>query len=387
MTSTLPPLSPAFRIEELRKSSRRPPLAPAPPGAVSLAMGEPDFPTPSTVVEAAASSLREGYTHYADQRGLGDLRAALAARLPGRSRGHWTADDIVITHGATAGLAAVVLATVGPGDRVVIPQPAYSLYADLVVLAGGTVDFVPLAPDLHWDLDVLTAALGGASMIIFSNPSNPTGIVHRHDELAALGELLAGTETLVVADEAYHRLVFPGYRFVSALEVESLRDRTVYVQTFSKTYAMTGWRVGYLTGPRTVVDAAAHVHRTYNGSLNTAVQLAALAALELPDTVITAMVDAYRERREIVVSSLTEVPGLHLLPPEGAFYGFFRYDANLPSKTVAGDLAQRGVLVRAGAEYGPSGEGHVRISFAASADDLRTGLSRIIRYTEDLKAA
>jgi aspartate aminotransferase len=290
---------------------------------------------------------------------------------------------VVVTHGATGALAAVVLAMVGPGKRVLIPDPAYSLYADLVMLAGGTVDRVPLAPDLHWDLDALGARLPGAAMMIFSNPSNPTGIVHRADELEALGELLAGTDTLVVADEAYHRLVYPGHELVSALDIASLRDRTVYVQTFSKTYAMTGWRVGFLAGPPAVVDAAAHLHRTLNGSVNTSVQLAALAALHLPEATIEVMLDAYRVRRELVVAELTGIPGLHLTPPEGAFYGFLRYDLDRPSERVACELAERGVLVRAGAEYGPSGEGHVRISFAASEDDLSTGLDRIVRYVED----
>ncbi len=154
------------------------------------------------------------------------------------------------------------------------------------------------------------------------------------------------------------------------------------MQTFSKTYAMTGWRVGYLTGPRAVVDAAAQVHRTWNGSLNTAVQHAALAALDLPDGVVEAMTDTYRQRRELVVSQLSGAPGLHLVPPEGAFYGFLRYDRDLPSEAVARDLAERGVLVRAGAEYGPSGEGHLRISFATGEDDLWLGLERVVRYFE-----
>ncbi|MEU9222412.1 aminotransferase class I/II-fold pyridoxal phosphate-dependent enzyme [Streptomyces sp. NPDC048376] len=370
----------ASRVKELRRASRRPALAPAPAGAVSLAMGEPDFPTPPSVTEAAVAALRAGHSHYADQRGLRELRSALASRLPAHPGRNWTADDVVVTHGATAALAAVVFATIGPGDRVVVPEPAYSLYADLVVLAGGIVDFVPLAPDLHWDLDALAEALPGAAMMIFSNPCNPTGIVHSKQELEALGKLLDGSDVLVVSDEAYHRLVYPGHELTSALEIESLRDRTVYVQTFSKTYAMTGWRVGYLTGPREVVDAAAQVHRTHNGSLNTAVQHAALAALELPDATVDAMVDTYRQRRELVVAHLSGVPGLHLIPPEGAFYGFLRYDTGLSSEAVVRELAEREVMVRAGAEYGPSGEGHVRISFAASEDDLWIGLERIVRY-------
>src|SRR5688500_17716964 len=206
MTSLPPAFPHAARIAQLRAGSRRPALAPAPPGAVSLAMGEPDFPTPAPVIEAAAEALRAGHTHYADQKGLPDLRAELAARMPGGGARRWTTNDVLVTHGATAALAAVVFAMIGPGTRVVIPEPAYSLYADLVVLAGGTLDRVPPAPDLHWDLDALAARLPGAAMVIFSNPANPTGIVHRADELEALGALLDATDTLVVADEAYHRL-------------------------------------------------------------------------------------------------------------------------------------------------------------------------------------
>lgn len=376
MSATAEQWAPAGRVLDLRRTSTRPALAPAPAGAVSLAMGEPDFPTPPEVVEAAERALRDGHTHYADQSGLPALRAAIAERLPARR----SPDEVLVTHGATAALTATIFGLIGPGDRVVIPEPAYSLYADLVTLAGGTVDFVPLDDSLHWDLDRLASALPGAAMVVFSNPANPTGIVHRDDELRALGRLLEGSRTVVVADEAYHRLVYPGYTFRSALEVDSLRERTVYVQTFSKTYAMTGWRIGYLAGPARLVDTAARVHRTMNGSLNTAVQLAALRALELPDTAIEPMLAAYRRRRALVVDELAGAPGLDLTPPEGAFYGFVRYAAEAPASEVTRDLAERGVLVRAGSEYGPSGQGHVRISFAASEPDLRTGIERLREY-------
>ena len=156
----------------------------------------------------------------------------------------------------------------------------------------------------------------------------------------------------------------------------------MYVQTFFKTYAMTGWRVGYLTGPREVVDAAAQVHRTHNGSLNTAIQRAALAALDLPDSVMGAMVDTYRQRRELVIAHLSDIPGLHLVPPEGAFYGFLRYDNDRPSEAVARKLAERKVMVRAGASTTPLARAHIRISFAASEDDLRTGLARIVGHLD-----
>jgi aspartate aminotransferase len=341
-------------------------------------VGEPDFATPPEIVEAAVRALREGHTHYSDQNGLPTLRSAIAERLPGPDG--WSADDVLVTHGATAGLAAVILAMIGPGDRVVIPEPAYSLYADLVTLAGGVVEFVPLDEGFHWDLERLADALPGAAMVIFSNPANPTGIVHREEELEALGRMLDGTRTLVVADEAYHSLVYPGSTFRSALEVDSLRERTVYVQTFSKTFAMTGWRVGYLAGPRAVIGPAARVHRTALGSLNTAVQIAAVEALRLPHSVIEAMLIGYRRRRDVLLEVMTHAAGVGFTPPEGAFYALLRYDADMPSIVVTEELARRGVMVRAGSEFGPSGEGHIRISFAVSETDLRTGLERLLGY-------
>lgn len=371
-------MSGAGRVTDLERLSKRPPLALAPPGAVSLAVGEPNFATPPEVVEAAVRALRDGHTHYSDQNGLPALRSAVAEGLPGP--GGRSADHVLITHGATAGLAAVILAMIGPGDRVVIPEPAYSLYADLVTLAGGEVVFVPLDETFHWDLDRLAAALPGAAMVIFSNPANPTGIVHTEEELEALGRMLDGSGTLVVADEAYHSLIYPGYTFRSALEVESLRERTVYVQTFSKTFAMTGWRIGYIVGPPGVIGPAARVHRTTLGSLNTAVQLAALEALRLPRSAIEPMLVSYGQRREMVVEAMMHAAGVGFTPPEGAFYALLRYSVEVPSTTVTEELARRGVMVRAGSEFGPSGEGCIRISFAVSESNLQTGLERLVGY-------
>jgi aspartate aminotransferase len=373
--------SPAQRILDLRAASKRPALAPAPAGAVSLAMGEPDFDTPQEVIDAAIEALKNGETHYADQQGLPALRDAIAESLPYfGDASPWSKDNIVVTQGATAALGALILSHVGPGDRVVIPHPAYSLYADLVVLAGGEVDYVSLASDLHFDFDVLEKALAGARMIIFSNPSNPNGIVHSKEELEKLGELVRGTDTIVVADEAYCALTYAGHAFTSSLEIASLADNIVYVQTFSKTYAMTGWRVGYVAGAPELVAAVAHFHRSFNGSLNSAAQFAALKALSLPDSAIEAMKQEYAKRREMVVEALNNVPGITLFQPEGAFYAFIRYNKDLPSTEVVKELTQAGVMTRAGSEYGPNGEGHVRISFAASTDDLAKGLDILKNY-------
>ncbi|MET4591823.1 aminotransferase class I/II-fold pyridoxal phosphate-dependent enzyme [Arthrobacter sp. 754] len=344
---------------------------------VSLAMGEPDFDTPQQVRDAAAKALQDGHTHYSPLLGEPVLRDALAGKIGALLGSSVSTNDVLITQGGTAGLAAAILGTVNPGDKVVIPDPTYSLYADLVSMAGGTIVPVPLAEDLHWDLEALAGALVGAKMFVFCNPSNPTGIVHSRAELEALADLVAGTNILVLSDEAYSDLVYTPEPFTSALEIPGLAGRTIYCQTFSKSYAMTGWRVGYLWGPADVIAAAARVHNTFNGSMNTAVQLAALTALQTCGPDIERMHASYQLRRELMYNGLKDVPGLTVSSPEGAFYLFPKYDADLPAAEMVAHLRSHGVAVRPGSEFGSNGEFHLRLSYAASAASITAGVQRL----------
>ncbi|MEV6509919.1 aminotransferase class I/II-fold pyridoxal phosphate-dependent enzyme [Streptomyces sp. NPDC051642] len=376
--STHPPrFATAEAVARIVAASRRTQQPQSRGDLVSLAMGEPDFDTPQQVTEAAAASLRAGRTHYSPLLGEPDLREALAEKLHGIAGTPVSAGDILITQGGTAGLAASILGIVDPGDKVVIPDPTYSLYADLVSMAGGTVVPVPLGPDLHWDLDRLADALAGAKLFVFCNPSNPTGIVHSRAELDALADLLDGTPTIVISDEAYADLDYTGRPFTSALSVDGLRDRTVYCQTFSKSYAMTGWRVGYLWGPAPLIQAAARIHNTFNGSVNTFIQDAALVAVQTCEADIARMRSAYEERGALMRTELARIPGLTLSAPEGAFYQFPSYDADLPAVGVVAALRTHGVAVRPGSEFGARGEGHLRLSYAASPESITEGVRRL----------
>lgn len=377
MTTQPPRYGTADAVARIAAASRRTQQPQSRGDLVSLAMGEPDFDTPAKVTEAAAASLRSGRTHYSPLLGEAPLREALAARLSASAGTPVSAADVLITQGGTAGLSASVLGIVNPGDKVVVPDPTYSLYGDLVAMAGGTVVPVPLAPDLHWDLDRLADALTDAKLFVFCNPVNPTGIVHTREELEALADLLDGTPTLVISDEAYSDLDYTGRPFTSAISVEGLRERTVYCQTFSKSYAMTGWRVGYLWGPAPVIQAAARVHNTFNGSVNTVVQDAALAAVEHCAEDVARMRAAYEERRDIMRDALATIPGLTLSAPEGAFYQFPRYELDLPSVEVVAALRSHGVAVRPGSEFGACGENRLRLSYAASPRSITEGVRRL----------
>jgi aspartate aminotransferase len=344
---------------------------------VSLAQGEPDFATPEPITEALCQAVRDGYTRYGDMNGDPELRdaiAQLASQIAGAS---FTDQDVLVTHGGSAAITAAVLATVDPGDRVVLPEPIYSLYHDAVQLAGGVPVFVPTGPDHHLDQGRLDAGLGGARMIVVCNPVNPTGAVFGAAELGWLGERLSGTDTLVLADEAYADIVYDGRVFVSALSVPALRNRLIYVQTLSKTYAMTGWRVGYTVAPQHITTVLRQMHRTMNSSVNAAVQRAALAALSIGPQLAAPMVRAYEERRNFVTARIDAMPGLSSTRPEGAFYALARYASPRPAAEVSARLMAGGVAVRSGPEFGPSGEGHIRLAFATSMENLKEGLDRI----------
>jgi aspartate aminotransferase len=350
-------------------------------------MGEPDFDTPPAIVAAAIDALHAGYTRYTEPSGDAELRDALAEQVTRTAGTPYGRDQVLVTHGSSAALAAAILAIVSPGDRVVIPEPSYSLYADLVNLAGGVSIGVPLLPDFHLDFAALTRALTGARLIVLCTPGNPTGAVYRADEWAQLAALLAATPAYVLSDEAYYALVYDGATFVSGLTIAALRERLVYAQTFSKAYAMTGWRIGYLAGPAAIVKAAGVIHRAFNATNNAFVQRAALTALRDDDgRSARGWLDEFRVRRDFALRRLREIAGLTVAPPEGSFYIFARYAAPIPSAELAERMIAGGVSVRAGREYGPSGEGHFRISFATSMEKLGAGIERIANVFASLPA-
>jgi aspartate aminotransferase len=377
---------PSAAVERIEAMSLRPSFAKI-PGVISLAVGEPDFATPPAIVAAAVAAMESGHTKYVDPLGDAELREALAVRVAQNAGAPYGSDQILVTHGSSAGLAAAILAIVNPGDRVVIPEPTYSLYADLVAWAGGTPVFVPLRADYHLDLDALADALPGARLLVLCSPANPTGAVYRSDEWARVADLVEASSAYVLSDEAYYSLVYDGVPFVSGLSFRALHQRLIYAQTFSKAYAMTGWRLGYLAGPAEVVRAAGVVHRAFNGTVNAFVQRAALVALREGSRDASEWLARFAARRTLAVGRLRSIDGVVPVAPEGGFYVFARYAATISSVDLAARCFANGVAIRAGREYGPSGEGHFRISFATSDDHITTGIDRIAAVFAELAVA
>ena len=372
-------------IARVESASRRPAsLGQLSVGCVSLAMGEPDAGTHPSVVEAAIDSLRRGNTRYEALTGAPVLREAIAAFLSDDARRDVRPSEVVLTHGGSGGLAATILALVNPGDRVVIPEPTYSLYADQVALAGGIVDWAPLTPSGELDLDLLAGKLPGARMTIICNPGNPTGKVLPPHEVRALFELAQANGCLLLSDEAYCDIVFDDVEFLSVLDLVDVDGLVICSRTFSKSFAMTGWRLGYVIAAEDIAASINLAHRTFNGALNSFVQEAALTALTLPKEVLDSERSSYQQRRDQVIASLGSIPNLRMARPQGAFYAFPRVDSALSSDALTARLAEGGVLVRSGTEYGPSGAGHFRISYAVDPATLGLGLHRIREVLADV---
>lgn len=368
--------TPSRAVQRLAARSQRPALRPG-PEVISLASGDPDFPTPDHIRQALIDAIHGGYTHYVDNQGDPELRHAIAQQVSRIAGYDFAPDQVVVTHGGSGALAAAILSTVDPGDRVLLPEPTYSLYADLVELAGGVPIYVPQTSDFHLDLDQLAVEAAGARLIVLCHPCNPTGVVYRSDELAALAEIAERENLLVLCDEAYDHIVFDEAAFTSSLTIPGLRDRLIYCQTFSKTYAMTGWRIGYLVAPLPVASAAARIHRTVNGAMNGAVQRAALAALTIQSDWPERMRQEYQARRELVLEMLAGAPGIAWTPPDGTFYAFIRYAGSASPRQVVAAALERGVAIRPGTEYGPSGNNYVRIAFSTERQQLMEALLRL----------
>lgn len=374
---------PSLAAARVQQGSQRPTGRPG-PGVISLQLGEPDFDTPAPITEAAIEALRSGYTHYVDFSGDPELRGVLAETVSRTAGERYAADQIFVTHGGTAGITSTVMAVTNPGDRIVIPDPNYSLYADAAYLTGAVPVFVPTTADFHLNIERLDQALRGARMLVLCHPCNPTGAVYRRDELEAVVELAERHDVLVFSDEAYCDLVYDDREFVSLLTFAALRKRLIFCQTFSKTFAMTGWRCGYLAGPREIVKAIGFINRTYNGAPNAAVQRAALAAAKIGPSLAEPMRREYAKRRSLMVEHARRIDGLDAQPPEGTFYLFARCDVGVSSLELTAALMEGGVAVRAGSEYGPTGEGHVRFSFATSPENIVEGLARVKAVFERL---
>jgi aspartate aminotransferase len=355
------------------------------PGIIRFDQGDPYYNTPLPIREALMTALDDGVVHYADAEGDPPLRSSVAAHLTGRTGKDVSPHQVVITHGATGGLAAAILGVVDADDGVIIPEPSYSLYADLVLFAGGR-PLHPPCPPPHFRLDLaaIERLAPHARVLVLCNPCNPTGAVFSRTELEEIARIAQRHDLVVIADEAYDHIVYDPTSFTSTLSVPALADRLIYVQTFSKTYAMTGWRIGYVAAPSDLAAACGRIHRTLVGPVNSAVQRAAAVALQHGDEWHQQMLADYRERRDLVVAALEQASETPDVPPAGTFYILAGHPRAVTSEQMVEIAARHGVAVRAGSEYGASGEGYVRVSYSLDRSEVIEGMSRLLRAFDEV---
>jgi aspartate aminotransferase len=350
----------------------------------SLMRGEPDFRTPAHICEAAIQALGKGRTSYPDNRGEPGLREAIALKLS-RDNGlsYNPASEILVTTGATLGIYAALTALVSDGDEVLLPDPIYDAYQSPVLLAGGQVRPVRAAIEggrFRLTVEALEAAVSPASRVLLLNsPWNPVGTVLNEAELRAIADFVAHRNLILISDEIYEAIVYEGHRHISPAALEPLRSRTVIVNSLSKTYAMTGWRVGYCAAPEPLIQTMFLVLQQSSRGPATFVQDAAAVALTASQECVGEMRREYAERRSRALAALSGISGVRALAPEGGF--FLMADARetgLSSNEIRRRLLEEhGVAVVHGAAYGAGGEGTLRVSFASGGENLARGLDRL----------
>ena len=350
------------------------------PDCIVLAVGEPNFPTPPHVVDAADAAARAGHTGYVSNAGIPELREALAEKIRARNGYDVTPNGVVVTNGGVEGIFAALSAVLDPGDAILLPDPGWPNFAMMATMLRARILAYPLAPANGFlpeiaDLERLCDA--GTKVVLLNSPSNPLGSVIDRERMREIAAFAESRNLWIVSDECYDETVFDD-RFASAAAVAD-PERTIAIYTFSKTYAMTGWRVGYVAAPSHAIAQIAKLQEPLISCVNAPAQHAALAALTGPQDVVAHMVAAYRERRDEVCRRLAaaHVPAL---PPSGAFYVWADVRASaLPSRDFAfALLRERGVAVAPGTAFGPGGEGFVRISLATEPAALYEGIDRIV---------
>ncbi len=350
---------------------------------IDLGGGDPDFITPEHIRQAAIDAMNAGDTHYVASPGTPALRKAIAAKLHEDNGVEVEAmGGVVVTPGGKQALFEAALALVEPGVDVLIPEPGWVSYVPMVELAGGRAVPVSLDPDDRFRItrQALDAAVTPDSrIIIICSPNNPTGRVLEADELQALADFAIANDLLVFSDEMYEKIIYDGRTHTSIATLPGMADRTLVFNGLSKAYAMTGWRLGYVAGPKPYITEIEKVHSHSATCATSFVQAAGVAALTGPQEFIGEMVEAWDRRRRAVSSGLSAIKGIECPPAEGAFYAFADIRGTGMTSTEAADLFLREahVAVTPGNAFGDSGEGFVRLSFATSDDLLASAVERI----------
>lgn len=356
---------------------------------INLSAGEPDFPTPRHVCAAAVAAIEAGFTRYTPAAGIAELRRAIADKHRRDNGVAYAEDEIVVSSGGKHALFNAFMAICDPGDQVIIPAPYWVSYPEMVRLAGGEPVIVETGPETGFKLtpEALRRALGPRSRaVVVNSPNNPTGAVYTREELDALAAVAAEADLWIVTDELYEHLIYEGQHVSIAALRPEYRQRTILINGVSKAYAMTGWRIGWAAAPRPVAKAMAAIQSQATSAVNSIAQKAAVAALTGPQDDVAAMREEYRRRRDLLVEGLSNLPGIAVERPAGAFYVYPSVRGllgrEIGGRRVDDDVALAEVLLEAariavvpGTAFGTPG--YLRLSYATARSDLEEALRRL----------
>jgi aspartate aminotransferase len=360
------------RVSSLKVSGIRKLFESAPPGSINLGLGEPDIQPPLEMIRAFQKALEEGRNKYGPSAGIMELREAIASSLR-VYRKDVSFENIIVTAGATEGMRIASETILGHGDEALVPNPGFIIYGPDVKLAGGKPVEYSLRlengylPDLEEIKSLITSK---TKAIIVNSPSNPTGTVFPKETVKALGDLAKDHKLYILSDEVYHDFVYEGEHWSFA----RFHDDTIIVNSFSKSLAATGWRIGYVATSKEIVRQLSKVQYYTLACPPTATQYAILEGLAVRDRFTRSMIEEFRKRRDVAMKKLAEIPSFTTPPVNGAFYVFPKYSEGIASEELALRILESGVICAAGSSFGSLGEGHLRFSYANSVENIRRGL-------------
>ena len=350
---------------------------------INLGIGQPDFKPAPHIVEAGIRALRDGHHGYTPSPGISHLREAIAADILLYRGVNVDPSRIVVVPGGKVTMFFAILMFGEPGAEILYPNPGFPIYQSLIEFTGATAVPIHLVEEKNFSFDadvVLDQITPNTRLLILNSPANPTGGASARDEIEHLvSGLIDFPYVAILSDEIYSRIHYDGVEHISLLSYPDIEDRVILLDGWSKTYAMTGWRIGYGVWPEVLVDGAIRLAVNSHSCVNTAVQYAGIAALEGPQEPLGAMLTAFDERRRVIVSGLNKLPGIHCRNPIGAFYAFPNITGTgLDSRTIQGRLLEEvGVATVAGTSFGALGEGYLRLSYANSMENIQAGMDRI----------
>lgn len=346
---------------------------------ISFSMGEPDFPTPENITQACVRSLNDHFTYYTPSAGIPELRQAVAETLHRRNNIPCKEGNVLITPTKQA-IFMTMLAMVDEGDEVIVPDPEWGTFDACARLAGADVKYANISPEEGYRLTperLAAAVTKKTKLIVINTPSNPCGAVMTRKDIEGVAKIAKETGACILADEIYEQLVFDG-EHVSISSLPGMFERTITLGGFSKTYAMTGWRLGWAVAPPAIFKELNKLQMQSITCATSFVQKAGVEALKGPQKAVEEMKREFKARRDLICDLCQEIPQLDCPRPQGAFYLFPSYNIKMPSEDLAAHLLEKAhVAVTPGSAFGPSGEGHIRISYAASRKDITEGMQRI----------